>query len=100
MQDHTANLPTCISRKAHYVLPFSDGHRRENDLQHHIEQMAATMHTTVIVLATNGQQQPACGDSTKREDADFWMAALAQGLIIAAVGGPPCGSWGPAYQRD
>ncbi|CAK0805528.1 unnamed protein product, partial [Prorocentrum cordatum] len=50
----------------------------------------------IIVLSLDAQNNADSGDMTKESNVHHRMAAIAQGLVIAVVGGPPCETWCPA----
>ena len=81
-----------------FFLHLFSGQRRPQDLQHWIEVLnTSTVHSKPVwVLSLDVANDRERGDLRKDSTVKFWMALMAQGVVVGVMAGPPCETWSTA----
>ena len=84
---HVARVPKYSPRVFAHLF---SGHRREGDIQSHLEASGAFALSIDIIFHIE------YGDLAKADTFAFFVRALAEDVLLGFIGGPPCETWSRA----
>lgn len=84
--------PAAPRTRVFRVAHLFSGHRRKEDLEWWLRELAPTYGVTLEVWSIDVSIDPSL-DLTKPAIVDYLVTAFAAGFFHAAVGGPPCSTW-------
>ena len=83
------------------VLHAYSGRRRPGDLQWFIDQAVQRKQMgPVMVVSVDLVIDSTWGDISKSSTQRFWLDAIASGLVLAMLSGPPCCTWSIARGKE
>ena len=81
------------------VLLLFSGHRRENDIQTHIQHQVVGKRYAIFVLAIDVCIHAEKGDLLSHKALLFWESKVLERRVVAGGAGPPCETWTASRYR-
>ena len=84
-----------------YILHVFSGRRRCGDFQYYFDKLANSLpHLQLYVISLDVVIDSEWGDITIASTRDFWLRAVRERYVVAALGGPPCETWSQAREHQ
>jgi hypothetical protein len=87
--------------KERFIIHAFSGRRRPGDFQHFIEQaQQSSPEVTIFTISVDLMVDLVWGDVSKDSVRSFWLNAVRQRQVVAAMAGPPCETWSQARGKE